>query len=191
MDHIAELQAENATVEDETLYAARDHAYLAALSFVANIGCTIGKLFPGRYICETWQCNQMVHNAFMSLAAGIVDVCERYAYLRVLVPDTGERMCWIPLGGITRMLLKTAQLSVTLAWTLVDLQSALISSPGLGTLVLTSFSCLIQFQLVLMDLRAGYLTEKLNRQARYYDHDDDSGFVVPTRLWRQSALPRA
>ena len=146
--------------------AAHDHAVLAVLSFFANVGCTIGKLFPGHYICETRACDVTVHNALMTLAAGVVDVIERYAYLRVLVPEGGKVLNCIPLGGLQRMVLKMSQLCVTLAWTLLDLEAVISSAPSTGTLVLTGFACAIQLLLVFMDVLAGIRTERLTRKAR-------------------------
>ena len=91
---------------------------------------------------------------------------ERYAYLRVLVPEGGKVLNCIPLGGLQRMVLKMSQLCVTLAWTLLDLEAVISSAPSTGTLVLTGFACAIQLLLVFMDVLAGIRTERLTRKAR-------------------------
>ena len=162
--NIAQAAEEAEAKAAESGHAAHLHAFVVTLSFIANIGCTVGKLFPGQYICHTWKCNEMVHTAFMTLAAGTVDVFERLAFLNVLVPDQGKILYCIPLGGLQRVILKTTQLCVTLVWTLWDLQTVLTTAPGSGTISLTAFACIIQLVLIVLDFRASILTERLNRQ---------------------------
>ena len=155
----AEEEARAAQQQD----AAHYHAIVAGFSFVANVACAAGKLFPiGFDGCQTWQCRQMVHNALLTLAAGVVDVIERRAYTYVLVPDTSKLLGCLPLGGLSRMGQKLAQLLVSLAWNVSDLLSGLVAAPGTGTLVLSCFACAVQVLLTVMDLRAVCLIQKLN-----------------------------
>ena len=143
--------------------AAHYHAIVAGFSFAANIACTAAKLFPTGYDgCQTWQCRQMVHNALLTLAAGAVDMIERSAYNYVLVPDTSKFLGCIPLGGLSRMVQKLAQLLVNLAWNVSDVLAGIAAAPGTGTLVLSYFACAVQVLLTLIDLRTVCLIQRLN-----------------------------
>ena len=135
---------------------------------MANVGCSIGKLFPAYYVCETWQCDHLVHNGIMTFTAGAVDLVERLFFLRVLIPDekNSKLLGCIPImiGGQHRLLQKVAQLCVSFVWTAIDLQEAAVAAPGTGTLLIGAFACILQLVLVWFDARAAWLTERLNKE---------------------------
>ena len=141
------------------------------LSLVANIGCSIGKLFPGRYACNSWQCTTLVHNAFMTLTSGSVDLVERYLFLSVIIKDSYSDRCFgcleVNMDGWRRLAQKAAQIGVTLAWTLGDTLEAARAAPGAGTLALSVLSCLIQLLLLLLDIEAAWRAQILNNPDQY------------------------
>ena len=153
---------------------------IQVFSLIANIGCSIGKLFPGgaKYICNTWQCMRLVHNAVMTLTSGAVDLVERFVFLYVLVSD-GNKLCGcVPFGGQHRLLQKVAQLCISLAWTIRDTLEAAVAAPGTGTLVLAAFACAIQVILLRLDARAAWLTERLNQKADHQHSGAHAGVDV-------------
>jgi hypothetical protein len=155
------------------------HAFVSAVTLVANIGCSIGKLYPAHYVCETWQCDRLAHNGVMTFTAGAVDLIERYWFLKVLIPDeeNSKLLGCIPIGGQHRLLQKIAQLSVSFVWTATDLQEVAVASPGTGTLLIGAFACVLQLVLMCFDVRAAWLTEKLNKEEEAKRGQRESGQI--------------
>ena len=145
---------------------------------MANVGCSIGKLFPAHYVCETWQCDRLVHNGVMTFTAGAVDLVERLFFLRVLIPDgkNSKLLGCIPImiGGQHRLLQKVAQLCVSFVWTAIDLQEAAVAAPGTGTLLIGAFACILQLVLVWFDARAAWLTERLNKEQEKKERESNT-----------------
>ena len=146
---------------------------------MANVGCSIGKLFPAYYVCETWQCDRLVHNGVMTFTAGAVDLYERFLFLGVLIPDEEDSKLlgcipfMDPIGGQDRLLQKVAQLSVSFVWTAIDLQEAAVAAPGTGTLLIGAFACILQLVLVWFDARAAWLTERLNKEKEEEEEEEE------------------
>ena len=115
----------------------------------------------------------------MTFTAGAVDLIERYWFLKVLIPDeeNSKLLGCIPIGGQHRLLQKIAQLSVSFVWTATDLQEVAVASPGTGTLLIGAFACVLQLVLMCFDVRAAWLTEKLNKEEEAKRGQRESGQI--------------
>ena len=141
------------------------HAMAAGLSFAAHVGCSIGKLFPLQYWCETYICSVTSHIAILSFVQNFFDVIERGCFLRILrLPNMPTRLgstddqcgCWLSQAFLSntsvRVVPKLLIFAINICWVMQDLFGAVVAAPGQGTLALGVLSCIGHFIVLGLDL---------------------------------------
>ena len=124
------------------------HFVLAILCTFANIGCSIGKLFPARYNCTTHQCSKLMQNAVLNLATCAIELFERRALYVIVIPESPFR--YFPSSTL-RFAFRAAAIALSVAWTALDFVLLASSAPGPLCFGLGVASCALQSILVAID----------------------------------------
>jgi hypothetical protein len=125
------------------------HFAVAILCFLTNVACSVGKIYPAPYQCETVRCMVLTHNAVMVLSCWAVEFFERRMFFIILIPE--DRACCLESLWI-RLSLKAEFIGLNLAWISIDLARSAHASPGWGTMTLSALTCVAQLLLVVLDL---------------------------------------
>jgi hypothetical protein len=140
-------------------------ALRVGLGPVVILGLTIGKLFPGRYKCDTRQCSITVHNAVMVLCSVlfhfkvIVELLRVRHDTNVLDSHDPEAGCWTQVQRAARKASKAGTLTVDTAWLAFDLYHSVQQATGTGTLALGIIAAAINGLLLLLEWAIGFARE--------------------------------
>ena len=119
-------------------YPPGDH-FSFVLWFLADIGFTIGKLFPTTYSCRSLDCAKITHNCCMTLCT-----------LGFAFAETSCLLKFQDEQGYSRAVMgKTLELTASLAYVVYD--SVTQDPPGEGTTVLIVIACLGEAGLILFE----------------------------------------
>ena len=123
---------------------------ITILCFLADVGFTVGKLFPAGYNCHSLACANITHNCVMTLSSFIFSALE-CAFLHQMAgnlkADQGRgRACGAKLVELVLCLTYVVYDSAPLlhAWS----NSATVEPLGVGTIVLVAFACLTEALLI-------------------------------------------
>jgi hypothetical protein len=125
--------------------------------FIADVGFTVGKLFPVTYLCRTLDCAKITHNCVMTLSSFIFAAFE-CMLLAVMAKDQSEGE---GQGKGSTSMVKFLELALSLAYVLYDF--ATTEPPGVGTTVLIVVTCLAEVLLLCVE---GYTIYKYDIQKR-------------------------
>ena len=112
--------------------------------FLADVGFTVGKLFPTSYLCSSVDCAKITHNCVMTLAGFLFAAFEcamLAAMARELHSIRSESQSALSTGMV-----KLLELVLCLAYIIYDV--ATTEPPGVGTTVLVAFACLAEVLLL-------------------------------------------
>jgi hypothetical protein len=124
----------------------RIRGQLGVLCFFADVGFTVGKLFPATYLCRSLDCAKITHNCVMTLSSFLFSALE-CALLHGLASQVQSK-------GSTSMV-KLLELALSFAYIMYDYATS--DPPGVGTTVLIVVTCLAEVLLICFD---GYTTCK-------------------------------
>ena len=110
------------------------------LCCLADVGFTVGKLFPATYACRSLDCAKITHNCVMTLASFLFSAFECYL-LHIMAEDNTDEQ-----GNGSTAAVKMLELALALAYILYD--AATTEPPGVGTTVLVVVACLAEVLLV-------------------------------------------
>jgi len=95
----------------------RRHEQITFICFLADIGFSVGKLFPGpMYNCDSWSCRKVTHTCTMTLCSCVFGLLEAY----LVHAMTKERKTKVPIvlkiveysAGLGFILYATSSLSM-------------------------------------------------------------------------------
>ena len=124
----------------------RIRGQLSMLCFLADVGFTVGKLFPTTYLCRSLDCAKITHICVMTLSSFLFSVME-CLMLHILASEVQSK-------GRTSMV-KLLELALSFAYIIYDYATS--EPPGVGTTVLIVVACLAE---VLLICFKGYTTFK-------------------------------
>jgi hypothetical protein len=110
------------------------------LLFLADVGFTVGKLFPATYACRSPDCAKITHNCVMTLASFLFSACECFMLHEMTMDNVRTDQ-----GSITAVV---KMLEIVLAFAYVIYDAATTEPPGVGTTVLVVVACLAEVLLV-------------------------------------------
>ena len=113
------------------------------LCFIADIGFTVGKLFPTSYLCRSLDCAKITHNCVMTLASFFFAAYECVA-LQEMAKESHKRSG--SQSTLSTGMVKLLELVLCLAYVIYDV--AMTETPGVGTTVLVVVSCLAEVLLL-------------------------------------------
>jgi len=108
------------------------------LCFMADVGFTVGKLFPTTYLCRSLDCAKITHNCVMTLASFVFSAGECYMLHAMAKDSSGGK-------GSTGMV-KLLELALCLAY--IVYETATTEPPGGGTTALIVVACLAEVLLL-------------------------------------------
>jgi hypothetical protein len=110
------------------------------LCCLADVGFTVGKLFPATYACRSLDCAKITHNCVMTLASFFFSAVECYL-LHEMADDNKDKQ-----GNGSTAVVKMLELALAFVYILYD--AATTEPPGVGTTVLVVVACLAEVLLV-------------------------------------------
>ena len=123
--------------------------------FFADVGFTVGKLFPTTYNCRSLDCAKIVHNCCMTLCSFPFIAVEGSA-LRTMTKIEGWRRRTVlqtdAKGGADGPIVEVLEILVSLAYVVYDAVTQ--DPPGTGTTALIVVTCLAEIFLIYQE----YLT---------------------------------
>ena len=125
---------------------------MVLIIFVADVGFTVGKLFPTTYNCRSLDCAKIVHNCCMTLCSfpfifmegGFLHQLTKYHHENPQKSDAKE--------GADGPIVKVLEILVSLAYVVYDAVTQ--DPPGTGTTALIVVTCLAEIVLIYQE----YLT---------------------------------
>ena len=117
--------------------------------FFADVGFTVGKLFPTTYNCRSLDCAKIVHNCCMTLCSFPFMLMEGLALRGMTKLHHGESDA---KGGADGPIVKVLEILVSLAYVVYDAVTQ--DPPGTGTTALIVVTCLAEIFLIYQE----YLT---------------------------------
>ncbi len=109
----------------------------AFMLFLADVGFSVGKLFPGpAYNCDSWSCRKVTHVCTLTMCASLFQIAEMFL-VRTMTRDQGTT---VPA------LVKILEYSAGLAFVVYG--AATLDRPGVGTTVLVVFASLAEILLL-------------------------------------------
>jgi hypothetical protein len=118
----------------------REDISTIVILFLADVGFSVGKLFPGvTYHCDSWSCRKVTHVCTMTLCAFLFQLYE-LLLLRIMSRDQGIR---------APVLVKLVEYSASLAFVLYDAVTQ--DPPGVGTTVLIVCASLAEILLLAIE----------------------------------------
>ena len=129
--------------------------------FIADVGFTVGKLFPVTYLCRSLDCAKITHNCVMTLSSCIFAAFE--CMILALAAAQSEDRSRRDLRSSAQIvsMVKFLELALSLSYVLYDF--ATTEPPGVGTTVLIVVTCLAEVLLLCFD---GYTICKYDIQRR-------------------------
>ena len=112
--------------------------------FFADVGFTVGKLFPTTYNCRSLDCAKIVHNCCMTLCA-FPFICLEGMAIHAMSGDTQKESKEVVSGPIIKVL----EILVSLAYVVYDTWTQ--DPPGVGTITLIVFTCLAECVLIFQE----------------------------------------
>jgi len=114
---------------------------ILVICFIADVGFTVGKLFPTTYLCRSLDCAKITHNCVMTLASFLFSAFECHA-LYVMTKETSS-------GGNGRTgtgMVKLLELALCLAY--IVYESPTTEPPPGETTALIVVACLAEVLLI-------------------------------------------
>ena len=125
------------------------------LLFLADVGFTVGKLFPATYACRSLDCAKITHNCVMTLASFLFSAYECFM-LHQMAEDNEDE----PGNGSTAAV-KMLELALAFAYIIYD--TATTEPPGVGETVLVVVACFAEVLLVCFE---GYIIFKFTKSVK-------------------------
>ena len=119
--------------------------------FFADVGFTVGKLFPTTYNCRSLDCAKIVHNCCMTLCTFPFILTEGWA-LNGMAKDLHGKSD--VKGGADGPIVKVLEILVSLAYVVYDV--ATTDPPGTGTTALIVVTCLAEVVLIFQECHTVY-----------------------------------
>ena len=131
---------------------------MAITCFFADVGFTVGKLFPTTYNCRSLDCAKIVHNCVMTLCSFPFISGEGYALRNIHAHARVRRLGWAQTnrnihheesdakGGADGPIVKVLEILVSLAYVVYDAVTQ--DPPGTGTTALIVVTCLAEIFLI-------------------------------------------
>ena len=121
------------------------------INFFADVGFTVGKLFPTTYNCRSLDCAKIVHNCCMTLCTFPFILTEGLA-LHQMAKDLHEKSD--VKGGADGPIVKVLEILVSLAYVVYDAVTQ--DPPGTGTTALIVVTCLAEIFLIYQEFLTIY-----------------------------------
>ena len=120
---------------------------LVIFIFCADVGFTVGKLFPTAYSCRSLDCAKIVHNCCMTLCTFPFILYEG-VLLHVMTKDLHDhhQRNVDAKGGADGPIVKVLEILVSLAYVVYDAVTQ--DPPGTGTTALIVVTCLAEIFLI-------------------------------------------
>jgi hypothetical protein len=113
---------------------------LFVILLVAEIGFSVGKLFPGpSYLCDSWSCRKVTHECLLTLCPFPLQLLE-FSFLFLMMKEQRSK---VPV------LFKIADYSAALAYVVYG--AATQKPPGVGTIVLVVITCMAEVLLIAIE----------------------------------------
>ena len=119
--------------------------------FCADVGFTVGKLFPTTYSCRSLDCAKIVHNCCMTLCTFPFILTEGLALHQRAEQFHGKSYA---KGGADGPIVKVLEILVSLAYVVYDV--ATTDPPGTGTTALIVITCLAEVVLIFQECHTVY-----------------------------------
>jgi hypothetical protein len=127
------------------------------INFFADVGFTVGKLFPTTYNCRSLDCAKIVHNCCMTLCTFPFILFEGVGLHELTRYDHGRSDTNSRRGGADGPKAKVLEILVQLAYVVYD--AATQDPPGPGTTALIVVTCLAEVVLICQECRTVYKYE--------------------------------
>ena len=114
--------------------------------FFADVGFTVGKLFPTTYNCRSLDCAKIVHNCCMTLCS-FPFIASEGGLLRDMTKNHHEKSD--AKGGTDGPIVKVLEILVSLAYVVYDAVTQ--DPPGTGTTALIVVTCLAEIFLIIQE----------------------------------------
>ena len=126
---------------------------MVIIFFFADVGFTVGKLFPTTYNCRSLDCAKIVHNCCMTLCTFPFIFIEGVGLHEMTGlerdSDTNSRR-----GGADGPIVKVLEILVSLAYVVYDAVTQ--DPPGTGTTALIVVTCLAEVVLIFQECHTVY-----------------------------------
>ena len=117
--------------------------------FCADVGFTVGKLFPTTYSCRSLDCAKIVHNCCMTLCTFPFIFLEGVGLHEMTGFENRDSDTNSRRGGADGPIVKVLEILVSLAYVVYDAVTQ--DPPGTGTTALIVVTCLAEVVLIFQE----------------------------------------